>query len=168
SSADPAHLRAALAVTLPEYMLPSAVVVLDVLPLTPNGKVDRHALPAPDRAPVMTSAAAQPPVTDTERVVAGIWAEVLGIAHFDRNANFFDLGGHSLSAMKVTTRLCEKFGRDLAVLALFEHPTVATCAASIDRTPVLSREGAASDIAHVTRAPRRGNREEPRAGRIAS
>ena len=101
SSADPAHLRAALAVTLPEYMLPSAVVVLDVLPLTPNGKVDRHALPAPDRAPVVTSAAAQPPVTDTERVVASIWAEVLGIAHFDRNANFFDLGGHSLLAARV-------------------------------------------------------------------
>ncbi|HEX5723930.1 MAG TPA: amino acid adenylation domain-containing protein [Longimicrobiaceae bacterium] len=115
-------LRAHLAARLPEYLVPSAWVVLERMPLTPSGKVDRRALPEPD--PAAAGAGKVPPRTPAEEVVAAIWERVLGVypgVHDD----FFALGGHSLRATQVVSRLREAFGIDLPLRALFEAPTVA-------------------------------------------
>jgi amino acid adenylation domain-containing protein len=117
-------LRAAARARLPEYMVPSAFVVLETLPLTPNGKLDRAALPAPDAAGSREGAYVAPR-TPTEERMAATWAEVLGLERVGVEASFFDLGGHSLLATQVASRVREAFGVDLPLRALFEAPTVA-------------------------------------------
>ena len=125
-------LREHVAATLPSIMVPSAVVRLDAFPLTPNGKIDRKALPAVDRA--MASARLEPitapPDDDTEKLVAGIWADELGVS-VGRDDNFFDVGGHSLLAVKVFRRICEATDAPLALTDVFRFPTVRTIAAHI-------------------------------------
>ncbi|MEO6193015.1 MAG: amino acid adenylation domain-containing protein [Thermoanaerobaculia bacterium] len=115
---------------LPEYMVPSAAVVLADLPLTPNGKVDRIALPIP-AAPEGT--AAEPPRSPLEQLVAGLWAEVLGGGRIGLEDDFFALGGYSLLAIRLLARLRIATGVDLPLRALFAHPTVATLSAEIER-----------------------------------
>ncbi|QNP74886.1 amino acid adenylation domain-containing protein [Streptomyces roseirectus] len=124
---DPEVVRRALAATLPEYMVP-ALVVVDDLPLTPNGKLDRRALPAPS-AP---AAEYVPPATETEELVAGLWAEILGAPLIGRHDNFFDLGGHSLRATRVMARLRHSLGLDLPLHTLFDRPTVAALADAVE------------------------------------
>ncbi|HEX2211317.1 MAG TPA: amino acid adenylation domain-containing protein, partial [Longimicrobium sp.] len=126
--ADADSLRARLRGSLPEYMLPAAFVHLHHLPLTPNGKVDRRALPAPD-APVEADGAPRTPV---EEVVAGIWAEVLRIDRVGVTDDFFALGGHSLAATRVVSRLRAVFGVELPLRTLFESPTVAELARAVE------------------------------------
>jgi amino acid adenylation domain-containing protein len=121
-----ADLRAHVASRVPEYMVPAAWVMLERMPLTPSGKVDRRALPAPDDTAEAAGRVA--PRTPAEEVVAGIWARVLGVAPGVHD-NFFDLGGHSLRATQVMSRIREAFGADLPLRALFEAPTVAGLAA---------------------------------------
>jgi amino acid adenylation domain-containing protein len=123
-------LRAHMRQSLPEYMVPSAFVVLDRLPLTANGKVDRKALPAPEIASVVERYVA--PRTPVEEEVAGIWAEVLHLERVGVEESFFDLGGHSLLATRVVSRVREVFGVDVSLRALFEGPTVAQMAARVD------------------------------------
>jgi amino acid adenylation domain-containing protein len=123
--------RAALRERLPEYMVPSAFVMLDALPLTPNGKVDRKALPSPD-APAATAEAHVAPRTPVEEVVAGIWAELLGLERVGVDADFFELGGHSLLATRVTSRLREAFGVELPLHDVFEAPRLADLAARVE------------------------------------
>ncbi|HEX5604126.1 MAG TPA: phosphopantetheine-binding protein, partial [Pyrinomonadaceae bacterium] len=119
---------------LPDYMIPSALVVMETLPLTPNGKVDRKALPAPDHLrPVLQNAFATPR-TQTEEIVASVFSEVLGIDRVGTNDNFFELGGHSLLATQVVSRLRKAFDMELVVRWIFEAPTVAELAARIDKT----------------------------------
>ncbi|HEY0604627.1 MAG TPA: condensation domain-containing protein, partial [Herpetosiphonaceae bacterium] len=122
-------LRAFVKERLPEYMLPAAIVVLERLPLTPNGKVDRRALPAPDYTQAAETFVA--PRTPLETQIAGIWAEVLGIARVGVTDNFFALGGHSLLATQVITRIREACQIELPLRALFETPTVAGLAEQI-------------------------------------
>ncbi|MGN9806188.1 amino acid adenylation domain-containing protein [Micromonospora sp. L32] len=124
-AAEHAALKAALKETLPEYMVPAAFVTLDALPLTPNGKLDRRALPAP----VLTreaSVALVEPRDDTERLLAGIWSEVLGVATLGIDDDFFDLGGHSMLATQVVAKIrkAEHGGRAVGVMDLFQQRTI--------------------------------------------
>jgi amino acid adenylation domain-containing protein len=129
-----AELRARLKERLPDYMVPTWFVPLDALPMTPNGKIDRKALPDPTRG-ARRGAAAEPPGTATEKRVAAIWAEVLHVAEatpLGLDDDFFDLGGHSLAALKVQAQLERALGRTVEFVALFRHPTVRQLAAALD------------------------------------
>jgi amino acid adenylation domain-containing protein len=124
-------LRQHLKDRLPDYMVPSAVVVLERLPLTPNGKVDRRALPAVEGTRPVDEAYLAPR-TETEQRLAAIWQEVLRIDRIGVNDNFFDLGGHSLLATQVISRAREAFGLNVALANLFDSPTVAGLARHVD------------------------------------
>ncbi|WP_016824050.1 condensation domain-containing protein, partial [Streptomyces viridosporus] len=121
-TADPAALRDALRTTLPEHMVPAAIVPLDALPLTVHGKLDRTALPAPDTAATATGRA---PRTVQEALLCGLFAEVLGVEDVGIDDGFFDLGGHSLLATRLAARVRDELGVELPVRSVFEHPTVA-------------------------------------------
>ncbi|HEV2765707.1 MAG TPA: amino acid adenylation domain-containing protein, partial [Pyrinomonadaceae bacterium] len=116
------RLRERLRERLPEYMVPSAFVLLEALPLTPNGKVDRKALPEPDAAG--EGAGYEAPRAGLEELVAGVFASVLKAERVGRADNFFELGGHSLLATQAISRLREACGVEVPLRALFEHPTV--------------------------------------------
>jgi amino acid adenylation domain-containing protein len=124
------ELRRFLAVSLPEYMLPATLSVMDALPLTANGKLDRTALPLQviptddDGNQSLVVA----PTGQLEEAVAGIWQEVLGLERAGVRSNFFDLGGHSLALMQVQEKLKTALGRDVPILDLFRHPTIADLA----------------------------------------
>jgi acyl carrier protein len=125
------QLREYLGERLPEYMVPSGFVVLSQLPLTPNGKVDRKALPAPDHAGTVSTEFVAPQ-TETEKVLAEIWAEVLSVEKLGIHDNFFDLGGHSLMATQVVSRIRDIFKVDLPLSKLFEIPTVAQLSVQLE------------------------------------
>ncbi|MGI9118582.1 MAG: amino acid adenylation domain-containing protein [Acidimicrobiales bacterium] len=147
-----AQLRHHAAQRLPAYMVPTEYVVLDALPLTPNGKLDRRALPAPvssrrDGAPTA-------PRSPTEKAVAAIWGEVLGIGELGVDDDFFDLGGHSLLATQAIAQVREVLGQDVPLRAIFEAPTVATLAARIDaERPLGPGVAATPPLAHEEREP---------------
>ena len=121
-AADAAEARAALAERLPGYMVPTSVVALETLPLTVNGKLDTRALPAPEYQDTDRYRA---PANAVEGIVAGIYAQVLGVERVGVDDSFFDLGGDSISAMRLIAAINTSFAADLAVRAVFEAPTVA-------------------------------------------
>jgi acyl-coenzyme A synthetase/AMP-(fatty) acid ligase/acyl carrier protein len=125
------EVRSFLKSMLPDYMIPSASVMLSALPLTPNGKVDRSALPAPDQSRPDLKESFIAPRTPAEEGIARIWSEVLKLAQVGVHDNFFDLGGHSLLATQVISRMREAFQIDLPLRDLFENPTVALVAIRI-------------------------------------
>ncbi|MGH7829948.1 MAG: non-ribosomal peptide synthetase, partial [Candidatus Binatia bacterium] len=125
------ELRSFLKEKLPEYMVPSAFVMLAALPLTPNGKVDRKSLPAPDRSRPEQENPFVAPSTPEETTIADIWAKVLKVDRVGAHDNFFDLGGHSLLATQVVSRIRQALDVDLPLRALFENPTVEQLAAVI-------------------------------------
>ena len=127
-TADPAEIRTQLAERLPAYMVPAAVVVIDALPLTVNGKLDTRALPAPEYA---AGDRYRAPGTPTEEILAGIYAQVLGLERVGVDDSFFDLGGDSLSAMRVIAAVNTGLDAGLAVRTVFEAPTVARLAPRI-------------------------------------
>ncbi|WP_419196911.1 amino acid adenylation domain-containing protein, partial [Mycobacterium gordonae] len=127
-TAEPAALRAALTERLPAHMVPAALVVLAALPLTANGKLDTRALPAPDYAAADRYRA---PVAPVEEILAGIYARVLGVQRVGVDDSFFDLGGDSLSAMRLIAAVNTSFHGGLSVRAVFESPTVAQLAARV-------------------------------------
>ncbi|HTG31557.1 MAG TPA: amino acid adenylation domain-containing protein [Thermoanaerobaculia bacterium] len=124
------ELRRSLRERLPDYMVPAAFVTLPALPLTANGKVDREALPAPERQSAPETY--QAPRTPVEEVVAGIWAELLGLDRVGANDHFFELGGHSLLATQVMSRLRAAFGVEMPLRDLFEDPRVEGLAARVE------------------------------------
>ncbi|MEH1861773.1 MAG: amino acid adenylation domain-containing protein [Nostoc sp.] len=126
------HIFSFLQEKLPDYMLPSAFVLLDALPLTPNGKVARLALPAPDIARPYLEENFVAPRTLTEEILAAIWAEVLGLQQIGINDNFFELGGHSLLATQIISRIRSAFSIELPLRYLFEAPTIASLAQVIE------------------------------------
>ncbi|HEY6321688.1 MAG TPA: amino acid adenylation domain-containing protein, partial [Thermoanaerobaculia bacterium] len=146
-----AELRAFLAARLPDFMVPAAIVVRDTLPTTPNGKLDRKQLArwgvrratdgAVDRAgrPPAPPHPPTPPIDAVEAELAAIWAAVLGRHDVGREDSFFDLGGHSLAAVRLMARIRERFGRELPLAALYR-------AATIERLAVLLRAGSAPAV----------------------
>jgi natural product biosynthesis luciferase-like monooxygenase protein len=132
-------LREQLRRKLPEYMLPSAFVLLDALPLTPNGKIDRPALPAPEirRA---ESVAQQPPKNDLERGIVAVLRELLGGAEVGVDDNFFDVGANSLMMVQASVRLRSLLGRPVPLVRMFQHPSARTLAAALgDAEPPADR-----------------------------
>ncbi|HYW07614.1 MAG TPA: amino acid adenylation domain-containing protein, partial [Longimicrobium sp.] len=120
----PAELREFVRERLPEYMVPSAIVVMDRLPRLPNGKVNRHALPAPARS----AEGYVPPKTPAEEAVCRIWEEVLGMERVGADDDFHELGGHSLRATQITSRIRRELGADLSLADVFEARTPAELA----------------------------------------
>jgi amino acid adenylation domain-containing protein len=127
-TAEPAQVRTQLAERLPGYMVPAAIVVLEALPLTVNGKLDSRALPAPEYTEVDHYRA---PGTPTEEIVAGIYAQVLGLERVGVDDSFFDLGGDSLSAMRLIAAVNTSLDAELAVRTIFDAPTVAGLAQQV-------------------------------------
>ena len=141
------ELRNFLSSKLPDYMVPSAFVILDEFPLNPNRKIDRRALPAPDQSRPDVETALILPRTAAEEVMANIWAGVLELEQVGVADNFFELGGHSMLATQVVSRIRERFHVDLPLRALFQHPTVSGLVQEVAR---LSSEGT-EEIANIPR-----------------
>ncbi|WP_186032874.1 non-ribosomal peptide synthetase/type I polyketide synthase [Burkholderia gladioli] len=142
---DPGGLRGLLRQRLPEYMMPSAFVELDALPLTANGKIDLRALPAPSFAADRAEHVA--PRTPLEELLAGIWARVLKLDRVGVHDNFFDLGGHSLSATQVVAELREHLPMELPLRAFFEAPTIEAFAQVVETLMVEHLQGMSEDDA---------------------
>ncbi|GGJ02573.1 dimodular nonribosomal peptide synthase [Saccharopolyspora subtropica] len=138
---DAAGLRRHMAESLPDHMVPAAVVFVDALPLMPNGKLDRHALPAPDLSEAVGGAMPRNP---TEEILCGLFAEVLGLPRVGVHDSFFDLGGHSLLAARLIGRIHDALGLRVNVGSLFAAPTPAglaerltSCGGSRDALDIL-------------------------------
>ena len=129
-TAEPAGARAALAERLPAYMVPAAVVAVEALPVTVNGKLDTRALPAPEYQDVDRYRA---PASVVEEILAGIYAQVLGLERVGVDDSFFDLGGDSLSAMRVIAKINMTFDTGLAVRTLFDAPSVRSLSQQLGR-----------------------------------
>jgi acyl carrier protein len=146
---SPTTVRKYLSARLPQYMVPSAFVLMDAFPLTANGKIDRQALPSVTSENTRSARESVAPRTETEQSLAGIWVELLKVDHIGIEDDFFDLGGHSLLAIKLVSRVRDVFGVDLPLRNLFERPTVAGLAEAIDALVWLARShqqpGAAGD-----------------------
>jgi amino acid adenylation domain-containing protein len=126
------ELQQYLRTRLPPYMVPSLFVRVEAMPLTPNGKVDRGALPKPEHLRPELGAEYVAARTPAEEVLAGIWSVLLRVENVGVHDNFFELGGHSLLATQVVSRVREAFGTEIAVRELFEHPTVAGLATTVE------------------------------------
>jgi len=129
-----AALRNHLKRLLPDYMIPSSLLLLDTLPLTPNGKVDRRSLPAPMWNDLEREGSYESPQTVLEEQVATIWREVLHLERVSVRDNFFALGGHSLLAAQLVSRLQKVFQVEVSLRTLFDAPTVAALSHSLQRT----------------------------------
>ena len=152
-------LRNFLRERLPEYMIPSAFILLKALPLTANGKLDRHALPFPDSPLPELEVTYVPPRTEVEQTIAGIWQEMLHLEKVGINDNFFDLGGHSLLLIQVHSKLQKTFKREILVTDLFEYPTISSL------TKYLSKE-ASETSSFETSSKRAENRITSRQSRM--
>src|SRR6185312_13040150 len=137
---------------LPDYMVPSSIVVLEKLPLTPNGKVDRRALPVPEqlaRAQAKQFVAARTPV---QEIVAGIWREILRMEEISIEDSFFELGGHSLLGTQVISRVRDAFQIELPLRRLFEGPTIKELAASVEAASRSGQLRTSLPVQRVSRA----------------
>ncbi|CAL8479082.1 amino acid adenylation domain-containing protein [Caballeronia sp. S22] len=139
-AADASELDAHLRRTLPDYMVPAHIVVLDALPRNANSKVDRAMLPEPPKKERRYEA----PAAGTEAALAKIWREVLNVERVGRADHFFELGGHSLAAVRVVTRIAEMLGRDVPVRALFETPVLSQYAKRVQQASAC--EGASDTV----------------------
>jgi hypothetical protein len=132
------ELRRWLQKTLPEPMIPSALVRLESLPLSANGKVDRGALPEPGPMPLDGAADYVAPRTPLEETLARVWAEVLELERVGVHDSFFDLGGHSLQSVQLVARLTAALNRPVSVKTVFQAPTVAAMAEVLEREPAVA------------------------------
>lgn len=134
---EEAALRAFVAEELPPFMVPAQVVRLDVMPITKVGKIDRAALPAP---PEVGRVDVTPPATETERALASMLEELLGVSAVGQESDFFELGGHSLLAMQVVARVAQSMGKKLELRAIFESPSLRALAEAVDRADAVEAE----------------------------
>jgi len=138
-----ASLRAALASTLPEHMVPSMFVPLDSLPLTANGKIDRNALPHPSTLEQKSDAPPEPPQNELESAIAQAWKDALGVEQIELDKNFLDLGAHSLMVAEVHMQLQQSLGCEISLVDMFQFPTVRALANHLNgqdaAAPVLNR-----------------------------
>jgi acyl carrier protein len=158
------QLRKLLRADVPEHMVPAHFVLLDALPVTPNGKVDRRRLPVPERSAV-ERVAYMPARTPIEEILAGTWAEVLGVERVGIDDNFFELGGHSLLATRVVARVRQLLSVELPMRDLFVAPTISSLAVRIEALRTARRPALALDaLAGAANAGEPGgatpNREE--------
>ena len=160
-----ASLLSALKKSLPDYMMPAAIVTLPALPRTPNGKVDRNALPIPSRSPTKPNQDFVTPKTPLEERLAAIWADVLATERVGANDNFFDLGGHSLSGLRLVNRLREMLGKHIPLAIVFEAPTVAEMANHLEQNYNVAGNHAASEESGTFAPVVPINRESRRARR---
>jgi amino acid adenylation domain-containing protein len=144
-------LRSFLATWLPGYMIPASFVILEQFPLTPTGKVDRQALPEPAQDRPALSVVFEAPRTPIEDMLAGVWETVLGLHTIGIHDNFFALGGHSLRAMQVLSRLRQVLTMEVPLRELFDAPTIATLALRIE---VLRRSQQNMPLLHIQPASR--------------
>ncbi|MEP0870626.1 amino acid adenylation domain-containing protein [Trichocoleus desertorum AS-A10] len=145
------ELRSFLKAKLPEYMIPSAIAVLETLPLTPNGKVDRRALPPVSLASVAGITAAQAPQTEIEQKLAAIWMRLLGLPQVGVHDNFFELGGHSLLATQLMSRIRDVLQVEVPLRSLFEAPTIAGLAKQMETLSWVGRRQEVSGAVAVGR-----------------
>ncbi|MEG4281924.1 amino acid adenylation domain-containing protein [Microcoleus sp. A006_D1] len=149
------QLQAYLAEKLPDYMIPSAFVVLESLPVTANGKVDRLALPAPEPIKLELAGGYIAPQTAVEQVLVKIWGEVLGIKRVSIRDNFFELGGHSLLATQLVSRVRDAFGVELPLRRVFEAPTIAELSKIVESLKDSSAKLKVPALVPVSRESRR-------------
>ena len=149
-----AELNDFLAKSLPDYMLPTAYVLLENLPLTPNGKVDRRSLPAPDKARVEQLGMFESPLGLGEELLAGIWREVLGIEQLGAHDSFLRLGGDSLLATQLVSRVRKTFQVELPVQSIFDAPTISEFAAVVERA---MQRGSKTEFPPIVPVPRNGH-----------
>jgi amino acid adenylation domain-containing protein len=145
---------------LPGYMVPAAFVLIDALPLTHNGKLDVRALPPPvwDGGGAGEDAG---PASETEKRLAAIWCEVLGVAEVSRDASFFNLGGHSLLAARVIAQVRERFQIKPSVRSIFDHPTLSAFASHVDEFAGMTQVPASSEPPGAQEEPVRDRRQYP-------
>ena len=155
---SPQELRRYLQRRLPEYMIPAIFVPLDALPLTPSGKLDRKALPTVDGTRPTLEESYVAPRTPVEEVLARIWAEVLGLDRVGMDDNFFDLGGHSLQANLLLSRVRDAFQVSLPLQTMFESTTVAVLAELLVEHE--SQPGRTEKIARLIQRIKGSSREE--------
>jgi acyl carrier protein len=134
------ELRQFLEKQLPAYMIPQIFIAIDTIPLSPNGKLDRKALPDPIVISPDTAREPVPPRTPVEEKLAGIWRDVLKLERVDVHDSFFELGGSSLLAMQVLSRIRMMFGIELRLPALFESPTIEGLAKAIAEAKITQAE----------------------------
>jgi len=144
------QLNSFLQDNLPNYMLPSHLVILEALPLTPNGKVNRQELPAPEELSQHKQGTIIPPRTPIEEVLVAIWVKILGIKQVGITENFFELGGHSLLATQVISQIREAFKVELPLRSLFELPTVAELSQRLEIALKAGQDFAVLPIEKVT------------------
>ncbi|HEY9741969.1 MAG TPA: amino acid adenylation domain-containing protein [Coleofasciculaceae cyanobacterium] len=149
------QLQTYLAQKLPEYMVPSAFVVLESLPLTPNGKVDRRALPTPEPIKLETAGGYVAPRTPVEEVLVKIFASVLGLNRVGIHDNFFELGGHSLLATQLVSRVRDAFGVELPLRSVFEAPAIAQLSKVIETFKDSKAQSKAPALIPISREARR-------------
>lgn len=151
------QLQAYLTETLPEYMMPSAFVVLESLPLTPNGKIDCRALPAPDLINQQVMSAYVAPRTPVEEVLVKIFSEVLNLKKVGVADNFFELGGHSLLATQLVSRVRDAFAVELPLRSVFEAPKIAQLSLIVEELKSNCTKSELPALVPISRASRRMN-----------
>ncbi len=149
------HLQNHLTQKLPDYMIPSAFVVLESLPLTPNGKIDRRALPAPDLIKPEIAGNYVAPRNQIEEMLVKIWCEVLGVKRVGIEDNFFELGGHSLLATQLVSRVRDVFGVELPLRSIFEAPAITQLSKVVESLKENNPKTQAPALVPISRESRR-------------